>query len=168
MKFNAYNWNADGCALKYFKTLSLWWLSFQILSMAFNNLNDWDLTYCASFTYSGVRNAKKKKKIKSHMYVWKVYMKDKESRARSRSRRKGEWIVRTSDCVTALKTSWHGQWGILVPLWRNYSSSRNDQVPVTGLTAWGKHVFGLKDEVEPKASARDRVTCFCLIFSFSL
>lgn len=32
--------------------------------MAFNDLDDWDLTYCASFTYSGVRNAKKKKEKK--------------------------------------------------------------------------------------------------------
>ena len=59
-------------------------------------------------------------------------MKDKERGTRSRSRRKGEWVIKPSDCVAALKTSWHGQWGIQVTLWRNYSSSRNDQVPVTG------------------------------------
>lgn len=56
------------------------------------------------------------------MYVWKVYRKDKERGTRSTSRRKGEWVVRTSDCGAALKTSWRSQWGIPVPLWRNYSS----------------------------------------------
>ena len=61
-----------------------------------------------------------------------IYMKDKVRGTRSTSRRKGEWVVRTSDCVAALKTSWRSQWGIPVPLWRNYSSSRNDQAPVTG------------------------------------
>lgn len=46
--------------------------------MVFNALNDWDLTYCASFASSGVRNTKKKKEKKLKVacmyerYIWKI------------------------------------------------------------------------------------------------